>query len=704
VDISAWLRELGLERYEPVFRDNEIDWEVLPELTAGDLEKLGLQLGPRKKLLKAIAGLSAKTSAVSVEAAPSSRPVSPEAERRQLTVMFADLVGSTALAARLDPEMRDVIRAYQDAVAGAVARFGGHIAKFMGDGVLCYFGWPTAHEDAAERAVHAALAIVAAVETLPMAAAERLAARVGIATGLVVVGDLVGTEEARERTVIGETPNLAARLQGMAAPGQVVVAEGTRRLIGGLFEVEDLGDQRLKGFGEPVRVHRVTRPRMADGRFEALHGASLTPMIGREPEIALLLDLWRQAKAGEGQVVLISGEPGIGKSRVVQALRQELRSERHLALRHFCSPYHTNSALYPISTALERAAGFAAEDQPAAKLAKLEVLLGRASERPTEAVPLIAALLGIPGGERYPTLNLSPQRQKQRTLEILMEHWAGLARARPVLSLYEDVHWIDPTTLELLEFLVGRVRALPILALITFRPEFTPPWSGRPHVTSLPLNRLDRSDSAAMIGRVAGGKALPAEVLDQIVERTDGVPLFVEELTKTVLELGLLSDAGGCFELSGPLPPLAIPATLHDSLMARLDRVGPVRELAQIGAVIGREFSYELLVAVAGQPEDWLRSALDELVGSELIFRYSGLPAATYSFKHALVHDVAYQSLLKSRRQQLHGRIAGVLEDSRRRSTCSQNFWRTTGRRRGSPKRQSNTGIRRGDGRASARR
>jgi class 3 adenylate cyclase len=312
VDIAAWLRELGLERYEPVFRDNEIDWEVLPELTDGDLEKLHLPLGSRKKLLKAIAGLSAGTSAVSVEAPSSPRPISPEAERRQLTVMFADLVGSTALAAKLDPEeIREVIRAYQDAVAGAVARFGGHIAKFMGDGVLCYFGWPTAHEAAAERAVHAALAIVAAVEALPVAVAERLAARVGIATGLVVVGDLVGTEEARERTVIGETPNLAARLQAMAAPGQVVIADGTRRLVGGLFDVEDMGNQRLKGFGEPGRVHRVTRPRIADGRFEALHGASLTPMVGREQEIALLLDRWRQAKAGEGQVVLISGEPGI---------------------------------------------------------------------------------------------------------------------------------------------------------------------------------------------------------------------------------------------------------------------------------------------------------------------------------------------------------------------------------------------------------
>ena len=308
----------------------------------------------------------------------------------------------------------------------------------------------------------------------------------------------------------------------------------------------------------------MTRPGTAEGRFEALHGAALTPMIGREQEIALLLDLWQQAKAGEGQVVLISGEPGIGKSRLIQALRQALTGERLLALSHFCSPYNTNSALYPIITALERAAGFAAEDQPAAKLAKLEVLLGRATERPAEAVPLMAALLGCRAGEHYPTLNLSAQRQKQRTLEVLIEHVAGLARARPVLELYEDVHWIDPTTLELLDLLVGRVRALPILALITFRPEFSPPWSSRAHVTSLPLNRLSRGQGAAMVERVASGKALPAEVLDQIVERTDGVPLFVEELTKTVLELGLLSDAGGRFELSGPLPPLAIPATLHE--------------------------------------------------------------------------------------------------------------------------------------------
>jgi tetratricopeptide (TPR) repeat protein len=361
-------------------------------------------------------------------------------------------------------------------------------------------------------------------------------------------------------------------------------------------------------------------------------------------------------------VVLLAGEPGIGKSRLLRALRQELSGEPHLALSHFCSPYHTNSALHPIITQLERAAGFAPDDAPEAKLAKLELLLRRATEQLDETVPLIAALLGVPTHDRYPALNLSPQRQKQRTLEVLIEQLAGLARARPVLELYEDLHWVDPSTLELLDLLVERVRALPVLAVLTYRPEFTPPWSGRAHVTALPLNRLGRRQGAALVERITGGKALPVAVLDQIVARTDGVPLFVEELTKTVLESGLLADAGDHYELSGPLPPLAIPATLHDSLMARLDRLAPVKEVAQTAAVIGREFSHDLLAAVSPLPDAELAAALDELLAAELVFRRGSPPDATYSFKHALVQDAAYQSLLKSKRRQLHAMIAGILE------------------------------------------
>ncbi len=540
-------------------------------------------------------------------------------------------------------------------------RFEGHVAKFMGDGVLAYFGWPQAHEDDAERAVRAGLALVRAVAGLA-AAGRPLAARIGIATGLVVVGELIGEGEAQERAVVGETPNLAARLQALAEPGSVVISQATRRLVGGLFELTDLGPTRLKGFAEPLAAFRVEGEGDAEGRFEALHGQRLTPLIGREHELAMLLERWAWAKDGDGQVVLIAGEPGIGKSRLLRALREQLAGEPHVALSHFCSPYHTNSALYPVITQLERAVGLAPDDEAGDKLAKLEAVLGQATERLDEALPLLAALLGIPIGDRYPPLNLSPQRQKQRTLEVLIEQLAGLARQRPVVELYEDVHWIDPSTLELLDLLIERVRSLAALVVVTYRPEFSPPWSGRSHVTALTMNRLGRRQGAAMVDRVTGGKALPAEIMDQILAKTDGVPLFLEELTKTVLESGLLTDVGDRYELSGRLPPLAIPATLHDSLMARLDRQAPVKELAQTAAVIGREFSHALLAAVSDRPETELQAALDQLVAAELIFRRGVPPQATYSFKHALVQDAAYQSLLKSKRQQLHGRIAKALE------------------------------------------
>jgi len=670
VDITAWLQSLGLERYEKAFRDNAIDAEVLPELTDADLEKLGGLLGHRKRVLKAIAILQAGEAAPAALAkaaapAPPETRRATEAQRRQLTVLICDLVGSTDLSSKLDPEdMGQVIRAYQDCCAQVVRRWDGHIAKYLGDGVLTYFGYPKAHEDDAERAVRAGLELVQAVGKLATAAGGVLAVRVGIATGPVVVGDLIGDDEARERAVVGETPNLAARLQALAEPGIVVIAPGTRHLVAGLFELADLGTRELKGFAEPVRAWRVLGPSRIEGRFEAREAAGLLPLIGREGELILLLRRWEQAKDGEGQVVLLSGEAGIGKSRLVRAVRERLgQDEPHTLLSHSCSPFHQTSALHPVIGLLERGAGYARDDPPERKLEKLEALLGRATENVAAVAPLIAALLSIPAGGRYSVRDLTPQQQKERTFEALIDQLAGLAARQPVLSVYEDVQWSDPTTLDLLGQVIDRVQHLPVLAMITFRPEFSPPWPGQAHITSLALNRLSRKQGAAMVSEVTGGRALPAAVLEEIVSKTDGVPLFVEELTKTVLESGLLTGAGQHYALAGPLAPLAIPATLQDSLLARLDRLAPVKEVAQIGAAIGREFSYELLAAVTPLGDNELRDALGQLVEAELVFRQGTPPQATYSFKHALVRDVAYETLLKSRRQQLHGRIAGVLRE-----------------------------------------
>ncbi len=553
MDVWSWLRDLGLEDYAQAFRANDIDAKVLSRLTAEDLIALGVtSVGHRRKLLDAIAGLRDGPSPASTEPAGPAMPKATEAERRHLTVLFCDLVGSTALSATLDPEdMREVITAYQSCCAGEIARFEGHVAKFMGDGVLAYFGWPKAHEDDAERAVRAGLAVAKVVADLKTPDGARLAARIGVATGLVVVGDLVGDAEARERAVVGETPNLAARLQALAEPGAVVISQATRRLVGGLFELTDLGPQRLKGFAEPLAAFRVEGEGRAEGRFEALHGERLTPLVGREHELGILMERWAWAKDGDGQVVLLSGEPGIGKSRVIRALRERLGDEPYTPLSHYCSPYHTNSALYPVIGLLERAARFERDDPPEAQLAKLEALLARSSDRLDEALPLLAALLGVPTGERYPALTLSPEVQKRRTLQALVDQLAGLATQQPVLALYEDVHWVDPSTLELLGLMIERISQLRVLALITFRPEFQPPWTGHAHVTMLSMSRLGRRQGADLIARVTGDKPLPAAIVEQIVARTDGVPLFVEELTKTVLESGLLADAGDRYELTG---------------------------------------------------------------------------------------------------------------------------------------------------------
>jgi class 3 adenylate cyclase/predicted ATPase len=659
MDVAEWLRGLGLEQYAPAFRDNDIDAEVLRRLTGEDLRELGVRsIGHRRRLLDAISALG---SDVASTAASPDAPPQAEAERRQLTVMFCDLVGSTALSARLDPEdLREVIAAYHRAVAEIVARAGGFVSRYMGDGVLVYFGYPQAHEDDAERAVRAGLGAIDAVGRLDVESVK-LQARVGIATGLVIVGDLIGHGAAQEQSVVGETPNLAARLQALAEPETVVIGAGTRRLIGNLFEYRDLGTVEVKGIAAPVPAWQVLRPSAVASRFEALRGSALAPLVGRDEEIDLLLRRWARAKAGDGQVVLISGEPGIGKSRIAAELEERLNLEPHLRLRYFCSPSYQDSALFPFIDQLGRTSGFAIDDPPAVKRDKLEVVLARAAP-PAEDVAFLADLLSLPASDRHQLPDFGPQRKKERTLEALIRQLEGLSRQQPVVMIFEDAHWMDPTSRELLDLTVERVRSLPVLLIITFRSEFQPPWIGQSQVTMLALNRLDRRDRTVLVEQIAGGKPLPEEVSEQIANRTDGVPLFVEELTKSVLESGVLREEGHRYVLDRALQPFAIPTTLQDSLMARLDRLASVRLVAQIGAAIGREFSYALLRAVSRLSEDELQAALGRLVASELVFQRGTPPDAVYSFKHVLVQDAAHGSLLRSSRQQLHAQIADALE------------------------------------------
>ena len=657
--IADWLREIGLEQYAQRFAENDIDFRVLPDLTDQDLKDLGVaSLGHRRLLLRAITELKVEKE-VPTTSANELVSSGKAAERRQVTVMFSDLVGSTALSARMDPEdLREVISAYQKCVAETVGRFGGFIAKFMGDGVLVYFGYPHAHEDDAERTVRAGLELVTAVSALKTHAA--LQTRVGIATGLVVVGDLIGSGEAQERGIVGETPNLAARLQGVAEPNSVVIAESTRKLLGNLFELEDLGAQDLKGIAGAAKAWKALRPASVESRFEAFHSTGLTDLVGREEELELLLRRWSRAKSGEGQVVLLSGEPGIGKSRLTAALLERLATEPHTRLRYFCSPQHTDSALYPIISQMERAAGFMHDDSAQAKLDKLDALLAQTSTSAQDAA-LFAEMLSLPNDGRYPALDLTPQERRQRTLGALTAQLAALGEQRPVLMIVEDAHWVDPTSLEVFGRTVDRIKTLPVLLIVTFRPEFNAPWAGRSHVTSLALNRLGEREAAAIIARIVGNKELPADVMAKIVERTDGIPLFVEEMTKAVLEAESEGEARQT-AAAVPSPALAVPASLHASLMARLDRLGPAKEVAQIGAVIGREFPHALIAAVARKGEPELRSALDRLIDAGLLFRQGVVPHATYLFKHALVQDAAYGTLLREPRRDLHARIAETLE------------------------------------------
>ncbi len=675
-DIGKWLRRHGLGKYTEVFTDNAIAFDVLPELTEDDLKEFGVPFGDRKRLLKAIAAREVKSaksednlSPAECDPASSSPDFFPtgEAERRQLTVMFCDLVGSTGLSQRLDPEdLRDISRAYQNTCKASIERFEGYVARYMGDGVLAYFGFPLAHEDDAERAIRAGLLLVRAMEHVHAETALpkdlRLEVRIGIATGPVVVGDLIGEGASQESAVVGETPNLAARLQRLAPTNAVVVSSNTHDLAAGEFEYEDMGERRVKGIARPVSIWRVIAPSATESRFEAVHGAGLTAFVGRAQEVALLLDRWQAAKEGEGQVVLLSGEAGIGKSRIIQVLRERLAADSYTPVQYQCSPHHVSSTLYPVVRQLEFAVGFSAGDSADQKLAKLQTLLGQATEVRSEKISLFATLLSVPLPSRYAPLDLSPQEQKGWTLNVLVDQLRGLAVTQPVLFAVEDAHWIDPTTTELVDLMVDAIVSLPVLLLITFRPDFDCPWAVHSHATTLKLNRLTHKQTETLATHVAGGRPLPGELLHQIMIKTDGVPLFVEELTKTIVESGLLEASDTKSGLTSSLPPLAIPNTLQDSLMARLDRLATVKELAQLASVIGREFTERVLAAASPLSEHEVRDGLTQLMNAGLIFRRGTGRRVSYRFKHALVQDAAYESLLKSKRRQLHSVIAKILE------------------------------------------
>ncbi len=652
MDVAVWLQGLGLERYVPAFLENRIEADILPSLTVDDLKDLGVTLvGDRRRLLDAIAALGAAVPPAATPVAAPDPTAPAEAERRQLTVMFCDLVGSTALSTRFDPEdLRELIGAYHRAVADMVGRFDGFVAKYMGDGVLIYFGYPQAHEDDAERAVRAGLAVIEAVGQLP--AREDLRVRLGIATGLAVVGDLIGTGASQERGVVGETPNLAARLQAMAEPNTVVLSEATRLQLGQMFELEDLGHRPLKGFDRPVKVWRARGGPGTSSRSEAVYARALMPIVGRGEDLDLLLRWWQRAKAGDGRVVLLSGEAGIGKSRLLAAMEERLVGEPHVSLRYFCSAHHEDTPLYPVISRLEQEAGFTRHDGIDDRLAKLEALLAPTALTPGD-VALLAELMSIPKAERYPLPEMGPQQRKQRTFSALTQRLTSFALKGPVLVLFEDAHWADPTSLEMLDTVVERISNLPVLLVVSFRPDFVPAWFGGSRVSLMTLGRLDHRDAAAVAAHVVKDRTLSSALLDRIVMQSDGVPLFIEELTKAVLETP---------DRDAISKSLSVPNTLQASLMAKLDRLPTAKQVAQIGAVIGREFSHALLSAIARMPEHRVARGVEELVAAGLVFRRGTPLDRSYIFKHALIQDVAYESLLRSRRSQFHAALVSVLE------------------------------------------
>jgi class 3 adenylate cyclase/predicted ATPase len=666
-DIRQWLTDLRLEKYADLFEREEVGVANLATLTDAELKELGLPLGPRKTILAAAAKLKGPLDSSSSDSATRDEPSAadrssegPQAERRQLTVMFCDLVGSTELSQKLDPEvLRRLIRQYQDACVGSVARYEGHVAQFLGDGVLAYFGYPLAHEGEAERAIRAGLDIVERVDEL--STDHKLQVRIGIDSGLVVIGQGEALSE-QERTAIGDAPNVAARLQSLAKPGSVVISGRARQLSGGAFDYADLGRHELKGIDQPLQAWRVTGEKVVETRFDASTGGKTAPMVGREMELSVALQAWEQAKSGKQRVLLLCGEPGIGKSRILRAIREQLSQDRAQAWQYQCSPFFANTALYPVIANIERASGFDRNDSSELRLVKLEGLLKDRFGCSDLDLNLIGRLFDLPVEEKYGSLAMTPQKQKDETIRALADVAHGASEQQPLLFLFEDVHWSDPTTIEMLDHWLTR-KDMKTLVVITYRPEFKPPWSGQSQVTQLMLSRLDAEQIEKVATRVADGKKLPKEIVEQIVQKTDGVPLFVEELTKAILETDIVSERKNEYVLNGPLTTLAIPATLHDSLMARLDRLAPTKEAAQIGACIGREFSHELLALVSTQTKEQLDDAVGQLLASELVFQRGEAENTAYAFKHALVQDAAYESLLKSKRAEIHAKIAHVLEE-----------------------------------------
>jgi predicted ATPase/class 3 adenylate cyclase len=667
-ETADWLQRHGLVRYAALFAQHDIKLDIIKEFTDEEFAGIGISVGDRKRLHKAIAELRHAGPSYPQKAKPvDQHSLGHGAERRHLTVMFCDLVGSTPLSIDLELEdFRKVIRSYQNTCVPIIEHYGGVVSRYIGDGLLVFFGHPEAHEDDPERAVHAALSILEKISELndrdELPGNASFAVRIGIATGLVIVGDIIGEKASEVNAIVGETPNLAARLQSLAEPNTVIIADSTRRLLGGLFEFRNMGPQALKGFPQPEVTWQVLHRRVFESRFDATRATYRSPFVGRSEEFALIRRRWSQCLQGEGHVMVLSGEPGIGKSRMVGELRRSLEGELQLTLLYQCSPHHINSALYPIIQQLERAAGFGRSDSSEVKRSKLQDLLTQHGHVDAESLPLFATLLSIPPNGGYNPLHMTPERQKEATFEELIRGIEQLAARKPILVVFEDVHWIDPTSLEFLQRCIERSQSLKILLVITCRPEFDYAWSHFPHLTYLALSRLDRNDASAIVSSLAADIDVPETVTRHIVEKTDGVALFVEEVTKGVIESGWL-DRPDNAKLSS-LSTLSIPDTLQDSLMARLDRLSESKQVAQIGATIGREFSYDLISRVSSLPEEELRSALDKLTESGLLFSRPTPEDISYRFKHALVQETAYSSLLNDNKVYLHGQIARVLRQT----------------------------------------